>query len=146
MVGFYCHTLGWSVDEELHRQLAAADGVDDFGHISAVTFADPAGADLDDGKFPGRGIALPEKVHAEADVLVRVLPAAFAEMVANNHVQVSRLVEFETEHGAELEWLVVLDLPGEWQANAINLAEFAVHADNDICFVCSAEDVSLDEI
>lgn len=146
MVGFYCHTLGWSVDEELHRQLAAADGVDDFGHISAVTFADPAGADLDDGKFPGRGVALPEKVHAEADVLVRVLPAALIEMVANDHMQVSCLVEFETEHGAELEWLVVLDLPSEGQANAVHLAQLAVHTDNHIGFVGFFEDVSLDDI
>ena len=134
------------MSEQLDRQVAATDGVDDAGNICTVTLTDTTSANLDDRKFPGFSVALPEKVHAEADVFVRIQPAALIEMVANDHMQVSCLVEFETEHGAELEWLVVLDLPSEGQANAVHLAQLAVHTDNHIGFVGFFEDVSLDDI
>jgi len=86
-----CDALaGGVVDEQGQRQERVCHGLVDLRDVSPIALSNPTVPDLHDGKLPfGHsvfGLAIPQVVESETDVLAGVLPASCAEVVAHQQV------------------------------------------------------------
>ena len=134
-------------DVEVDREEALGHRPIDGDVIGAIASADPAGADANDRvvalalaiRIDAVGVL--EIVHAEADVPVGMVPATFAQVMADDHVQPTLPIEVVGDDRTKLKRLArnrVLDEP---EPDSRDVAQDRVHADDDIGLVVRGGDI-----
>src|SRR3989338_5722625 len=94
------HALFCIIDEKNDRKKTVGNRRTDSASISSITTSNSPRSYLHNRIFSG-WFGVPQKVHSKPDKLVRFFPSARANVVANEHVHMTRRVKFKTQHGAQ---------------------------------------------
>lgn len=131
------------IQEERRRKMRVHHRGEDRDRIGAIATADSARTDADDRELAGFALApveVVEVVHAVADELVRILPAALPECVADQHVDMTIAIA-EAQDRSELDGKDGRDLLKEGLADTRDVLQCRIHADNDIGLIAPARNV-----
>lgn len=102
-----------------------------------------AGADRDDGELAIAHV-VPQVIEPEARIAVGVFPAADAELVTNQHMELARTGrEIKSEDAPQLDLPLCQDFAfDEGSSDFGDFTELGIHRDDDIAGVLGRHDVT----